>query len=298
MSVRFVCLAFLFSLLIFGRPALAETIRLDHNGITLLGDLEGDVGNDRFVLLVHGTLAHKDMELIEALQIALMDRGISSLGITLSLGISEREGMYDCIEPHRHQMSDGNDEIDAWLSWLSGQRNAPLTLLGHSRGGARVAWYVSETPHALVDRIVLIAPAYGDVMSDRLDAYRKRYDSDLGVLIRQARAMLGSGEPEAMIDVPGFLYCPDTQASAAAISSYYDNDERRNSVVTSARVDMPILVIAGSEDTVVREVPTRFRPMAESGKVDLRVIDGADHMFLDFYADDAADLVDEFVPSN
>ena len=58
---------------------------------------------------------------------------------------------------------------------------------------------------------------------------------------------------------------------------------------------MPILVIAGSLDTVVPEVPDRFLPLVDAGSVVLEIVDDADHMFLDFFAEDAADSVDGFL---
>jgi len=278
-------------------PVHAEEVSLDLDGMTLLGDVEGNVNAERFVVLVHGTLAHKDMELIDALQAALSDRDISSLAITLSLGISGREGMYDCAVPHNHQMENSNAEIDAWMEWLGTQRSGPVALLGHSRGGARVAWYAAESPNPLINEIVLMAPAYGDSMDDRLAGYKNRFGADLGAIIREARDLVASGQGDTMVDMPGFLYCPDTQATAATVISYYDDDDRRSAPVMAEKIELPILVIAGSLDTVVPEVPARFTPLADAGRVQLEIVDNADHMFLDFFAEDAADLIDGFVGS-
>lgn len=84
-------------ILLFAAPqARAETVTLDRQGLTLLGNVEGDLAAERFVVLVHGTLAHKDMELIDALQTALAERDVASLAISLSFSLSNREGMYDC----------------------------------------------------------------------------------------------------------------------------------------------------------------------------------------------------------
>lgn len=194
-------------------------------------------------------------------------------------------------------MEDALVEIDAWMSWLTARRTQGVALLGHSRGGAQVAWYAAERPHELVDRVVLMAPAYGDTMDERLAAYRSRFGADLGAVVRTARTLVAVGEADTMIDVPGFLYCTDTQASAAAVISYYDDDPRRQSPVMAEKIKLPVLVIAGSEDTVVPEVPTRFRRLADSGQISVEVVEGADHMFLDFFAEDAADLIDGFIPS-
>ena len=65
--------------------------------------------------------------------------------------------------------------------------------------------------------------------------------------------------------------------------------------VTRAALTMPVLVIAGSADTVVPEVPGRMEAIADGERLRLAVIDDAGHMFLDFYAEDAADLIAEFI---
>ena len=275
-------------------PARAETVSLDHDGLVLLADLEGDLAADRFVVLVHGTLAHKDMELIEALQLSLTDQDVGSLAISLSFAESAREGMFDCTHPHRHRMDDALEEIDVWLDWVADQRSAPVVLLGHSRGGAQVAWYAGERGHDSLEGVVLMAPAYETSLADRMKSYEGRYGADLGHFIREARALIEAGQPDALIDVPGFLYCPDTQASAEAVISYYDDEDRRDSPTMTARSTLPTLVIAASEDNVVPLVEERFQALSETPRVTLEVIQDAGHMFLDFYAEDAAALVAEF----
>ena len=61
------------------------------------------------------------MEPIANLQDVLTERGFNTLAITLSLGISDRKGIYDCAQPHRHLHTDALDEISAWLQWVGGR---------------------------------------------------------------------------------------------------------------------------------------------------------------------------------
>lgn len=288
----------LFALVFAVSSARAETVSLEHDGLSLLGDVEGGLEAGQFVVLVHGTLAHKDMELMEAMQTALADHDVGSLAISLSLAESDREGMFDCTHVHRHQMGDAVKEIGAWLEWLAERRDAPVVLLGHSRGGAQVAWYAAESPHPSLEGVVLLAPAYEASLAERMASYEERFGGDLGRAIREARDLVEAGEAETLIDVPGFLYCPDTQASAEAVISYYDNDERRDSPTMTARGTLPTLVIAGSEDAVVPLVEPRFQELSEGSRVTLEVIEGAGHMFLDFFAEDAAAMVASFNPGS
>ena len=71
--------------------ALAEEVRIRHQTIDLIGNLQSPggkpLGADGAMLIIHGTLAHHGMEIIVGLQRALEAQGIASLAITLSLGV-------------------------------------------------------------------------------------------------------------------------------------------------------------------------------------------------------------------
>jgi pimeloyl-ACP methyl ester carboxylesterase len=62
-----------------------------------------------------------------------------------------------------------------------------------------------------------------------------------------------------------------------------------------AKVAAPVLVIAGSDNNVVPDVPAKIGKIADDDKITLKIIDEAGHMFLDFHAEDAADLIAEFL---
>ena len=51
------------------------------------------------------------------------------------------------------------------------------------------------------------------------------------------------------------------------------------------------LVVAAGNDAIVPDLVDAVRPMDGQGEIALRVIEGADHFFLDLYADEAADAV-------
>ena len=102
----------------------AEEIKLQQGGITLNANLEQAEDSwptGPVVLLTHGTLAHNGMEIIATLQQLLRDNGVSSLALSLGLGLSDRHGMYDCQTPHTHHHTDALDEIGYWLAWLKSQ---------------------------------------------------------------------------------------------------------------------------------------------------------------------------------
>ena len=111
----------LFSVIgVFGILSIAATtgatkeVRIQHGALTLNGVLnliDGKPLKKDIVLMGHGTLAHNGMDTIKNLASVLNERGFSTLAINLSLGIDDREGMYDCETPHRHKHTDSLEEI-------------------------------------------------------------------------------------------------------------------------------------------------------------------------------------------
>ena len=97
--VRLVAAVAFASALIPVLPASAEPVRIVHDGRGLDGELElapGKKIQDGVLIMVHGTLAHNRMEIMRALQETLGDRNISTLAISLSLGLPDRSasGIY------------------------------------------------------------------------------------------------------------------------------------------------------------------------------------------------------------
>ena len=277
--------------------AAAEEVSLEYRGLTLNANLEAADGADGMLILVHGTLAHKDMEIIATLQALLAERGLSTLAVTLGLGLNDRRGMYDCASPHRHAMTDALDEIDAWLGWLAGRGMSAVTLAGHSNGGRQVAWFAAERGHRLIEKVVLIAPGLSSADA-RAAGYRGRYDTELAPLLAAAEAQVAAGAGDAMMaGAVDFLFCPDTNVSAATFVSYYGDDPRLDTPYHLPAIAVPVLVVVGSDDQVVRGLPEAMAPFAASGAIDYVEIEDAGHFFLDFFAEDLADAVAAFAGS-
>src|SRR5690349_22034503 len=107
--------------LVFAWPACAaeQELELSVEGRTTLATLRtpAAMGQDTpLVVMTHGTLAHKDMEVIQGVARALEQRGIASLAHTLSLGLDHRKGMYDCAVRHDYVTDDAVSEIGAWVA--------------------------------------------------------------------------------------------------------------------------------------------------------------------------------------
>lgn len=297
--VPFTLLATVLSVLCFlftPATAQAEEVRIKYEGLTLNAELslaEDSSLENGAVLIVHGTLAHNAMETITNLVGILNERDMNVLAINLSLGLDDRHGMYDCATPHRHAHLDALGEIDAWLGWLERQGAGPVTLLGHSRGGQQAARFAAEKGHSLLDRIVLLAPA---TWSEEKAAggFEKNHGVPLPEMLMKANAQIAIGKGPELMKGVGVLYCPGADATADSFVSYYQPDPRRDTPGILNEITLPVLVIAGSEDTVVPDLVEKVEPLADGERLVFSEVDGADHFFLDLFGEDVADLMEAF----
>ena len=287
--------SFILATMLFG-SAQAADVSIQHNGLILNDNLEknGSWPEGPTVLLTHGTLAHGRMEITTTIQNLLKERDISSLSITLGLGLSDRRGMYDCKTPHTHRHEDAMDEIGLWLDWLKQQGSQEVVLMGHSRGGNQTAWFAAERDEAAISKVVLIAPGTWTAEKEE-KGYLKRYGKELAPILAEAQAIVDSGKGDTSMGPMDFIYCEDTHANAASVVSYYAPDPRKNTPHLLPGINKPVLVFAGSEDKVVTNLVEQVEPLAGDGKVRLEMLDGADHFFRDLYAEDLSDLAEEFI---
>ncbi|NQU56115.1 MAG: alpha/beta hydrolase [Rhodospirillales bacterium] len=283
--------------LLTGMPfsAPAEEVTIPFKGLTLNANLqmaEGKTFTDGAILITHGTLAHNKMEFIAALQDLLVQRGFNTLAINLSLGLDNRHGMYDCALTHRHKHTDAIREIGAWVKWLHAQGTGKIVIAGHSRGGNQSAQYMVDRQVPKVLGAALIAPATWD-KDEAGKSYKNNYKVSLiSLLGKMTRTVLAKKGDTVFSDVD-FIYCPKTSVTATSFVSYYGEDKFLDTPTVLVRVKKPVLVIAGSEDTVVKDLPEKMSGIVNS-KIKLEVIEGAGHFFLDFYAEDVADKVSDF----
>jgi len=279
--------------MLFGAPAAAEEVTTRHRGLTLNANLEmaKDKGlEDGVVLIAHGMLAHNRMELIAALQRLLQDRGLSTLAINFGLGVDNRHGFFDCGRLHTHRWMDALDELDAWIGWLKTQGATEIALLGHSQGGAQVALYAADRNDPAVSAIVLLAPATFD--RERVTAgYRQRHGTDLAPLLARALELLRSGRGETRIDRIGFLSCENATATASSIAGWYGPSPLRHTPNLLPRIRQRTLVVAAGADAIVPDLIDEVGPMDGQGEISVRIVEGADHFFLDLYAEEVADAV-------
>ena len=271
----------------------AETVQTQLDGRTLNASLARTDAwpSGPVALLVHGTLAHAEMEIMASLRDMLQERGVSALSINLSLGIDDRPAtMYDCPTAHRHTHTEAVDEVGAWMDWLRAQGAGPVLLLGHSRGGNQAARYaVAHGSPESLRAVVLVAPATWDE-GRTADSYNRRFNQPLEPLLSRARSLVEAGKGDELLGPIGFMYCEDTSASARAIVSYYGEDPDMDTPRLLSRIAVPVLVIAGGADDTIVGLVEKTEPQVDGDRIALSVIDGADHFFRDLYAEEVADL--------
>lgn len=271
----------------------AGDVQLKSGSLTLNGNLQvaEEAQPGQIILMVHGTLAHNGMEIMQAFQERFSDLGLSSLAITLSLGIDDRRGMFGCDQPHKHRHTDSLGEIDAWFGWLTDQGYSRISLLGHSRGGNQVALYARAQLAHSPDALILIAPMTFSSASLDFD-YLRNHGQSLSELVAEARSEAALPARDSLMRVPAFLHCADTQVSPESFLSYYAPEYEADTPTVLQNLELPVLVIAGTEDAISPELKDR---VPQSRNIHLIEIDGADHFFRDLYADDGAEAIASFL---
>jgi pimeloyl-ACP methyl ester carboxylesterase len=269
------------------------TIKSDELGLNAVLNVAAEsINNGPLILLVHGTLAHNGMEIIASLQSLLADEAVNSLAINLSLGIDNRHGAFDCTAPHEHRHEDALTEIGTWVEWLKGQGVNQILLAGHSRGGSQVAAY-SQNPDASILGQVLIAPGTWNP-EYVATAYYNRYQKRLPTLIDVANQQATNGW---MPEPTDFIYCNNApKVKAASFLSYYQPPQTLNTPDLLVEGGLHTVILAGSEDTVVKDLPEQLE-LQEFSNVEFILVDGADHYFRDLYSDDIVEAILDSIES-
>jgi len=286
--LKFFSVALILSLSLY-QAAVAETLNLDSGGLTLQADWE-PVGEDvnEVILLLHGTMAHKDMEIIQALQDSLFENDISTLAISLSLGLDQRKGMLPCEGTHIHKHANAGKELALWVDWLQQKGVETIWLLGHSRGGNQVTSFVLTHP-GKIKGLILVAPPSVDSASLAAN-YQLHYGKSLDSVLALAQMQVANGSGQALENT-GFLHCDSASVSPQSFLSYY-RDANLNTAQSLERINLPVLVVSGTEDTVSPDIGPAAAKLNQAN-ISLLVVEGADHFFRDLYADDIVDAIVE-----
>ena len=275
----------------------AEEVTLPYKGITLNANLELSQNKsitDGVILIVHGTLAHKGMEITSALQNLLKDNGLNTLAINLSYSIDNRSGMYDCKNLHKHKHTDALSEIGVWIDYLKKRDVKKIILLGHSRGGNQAAWFASQNDDPAIKSAILVAPMTWDEKSAS-ENYKKRYKKDLQPLLERAQKLIKSGKGDTVLAHTDFLYCEDTSITAEAFVSYYAPDKKMDTPFLIPRIKRPVFLALAKDDTIMPDLIKKAAALSDNKTVHIKVFEMADHFFRDLNAEELAEEIVGFL---
>ena len=265
-------------------------------------DADGNVA----VVLLHGTLAHNRMEIINTFATLIsQDYGYPVLTPNLSLNTKERMGekiqtstkgyatLTACDIEHTHKYEDAASELGTWVEYLKQEGFEKILVSGHSRGGRQVSAFLAGNDEPSVIGGVLIASGLS-----RSERNIEKYKEDTGLDLTQLLTQFAKLSPDQYVDVPKFIYCDKPRVTAGAfISEYADNPAHSAPYNVQKIKNIPILVIGGSEDTVVPNIEAHFEALTGQNNLSVQVIEGADHFFRDLYADDAAAMIVDLIES-
>jgi len=272
-------------LLIVSVSLQAEEVTQQYLGLTINANLEltdGKSLEDGVVLLLHGTMAHNRMEIIEASQQALLDNNQNSLAINLSLGINNRHGFYDCAWPNRHTLDGGLDELDAWI-----------VIMAHSRGANQAMVYAVERKNPAVTHLVLLAP---NTNPDPKPQYEARYGETFDESLELVEKRIAAGKGNELIDNLDFSYCPKASVSANTFYSYNRVDDRfRQFPLYLSKMPIPTLIITGTRDELQPNIEKDLAAFIDGKRIRLGVVEEAGHFFRDFNIEEAVEASVEFI---
>jgi len=279
MNLKYCYIPVVFFTLLTAVAARADEVRLSYDGKTLNADrVIADEGraSDEIMVILHGTLGHKDMEIIQTLQSFLAEIGRDSLAINLSLDVDDRHGFFACELPHSHRANDAIEELGVWMNWLRTSGTKKISLLGHSRGANQAAKY-SLAGDTSISSLVLLAPPA----------------SDSSLAASELQALESMKEDDWLSDV-NFLHCEAAKVQVASYLSYLGSNANTDTVMLLPDIEVPTLVISGSDDQVSSGLGDRMTE-AVSDSVSHIEIDGAGHFFRDLYLYDVVDAIDSFL---
>jgi pimeloyl-ACP methyl ester carboxylesterase len=299
LQLRLNILAALTVTMLAAAPLRAEEVRVEVQGLTVLGNLEIARGKslkaNGVTLLLHDTLAHNRMEIMSALQELLLERGINTLAVTLSLGLNERRGLFNCAIEQDHRNEDAVVEIQSWVGWLKEQGASDITLAGHSRGGNQAAIYAAKEPDKAVKRLILIAPL-ADTARNIEAEFSQRFQQPLGPILAEAEKLVAEDQSTTLMTGAPFLGCDKAKVTAGAFVNYYGPNQNLYTPSLLPHIQIPTLVVTGDLDALSSELVPAIQGIPDAKNITLQTIAGADHFFRDLAAEDLADRIKTFIP--
>ena len=113
--------------------------------------------------------------------------------------------------------------------------------------------------------------------------------------LEEAQKLVRDGKGGAMLEHVGLLTCSDTSATADAFVSYYGPKAQVDKPDLLPKIKNPTLVVVAGNDEIVVGLDKKVSPLADGKRVQMKVVDSADHFFRDLYTDDVVEAIDAFL---
>jgi len=260
--------------------ASAKPVSLNFNGLKLNAEMNAiEDKKQPFYLILHGTFAWHGMELTTSIQSLLQEEDFGSLAFSLSLGINDRSGFFDCKQPIVSMHGNALQEIDQWVKFLKSEGYQNIVLVGHSRGGAQIAAY-AHANQSVSKQLFLIAPMTWQ-KSKVAASFEKSNKKDLASLIADINK-----EKLSKLEHQDILHCKDATITGQSFLSYYTSNPEKNTPSIISDTKMPTRLYLGTEDAITDKIMQQKNLFEKNPNVSHLLIDGSDHFFRDFYADE------------
>jgi alpha-beta hydrolase superfamily lysophospholipase len=227
----------------------------------------------QIAVVVHGSSGSSIA--VHALSKALADRGVETWAPDIrGHGASGTRGDIAYLG----QLED--DLADFVAVVRSAAPTAPLTLLGHSAGGGFALRVAASPIHNLFERTVLLAPYLGyDAPTNRPNSGGWASADIPRILALQALRKIGVNCCEALPTL-AFAVPPNSEKILAPT---YSDRLMRNFATRGYRLDLaaatkPLTIISGADDELMLADKYAEAAHAVAPSVDVKLIDGVNHM--------------------
>lgn len=228
---------------------------------------------DMGIVLVHGVALSFYMRPLPAIAAGLAEQGYAALcvntrghdwvargGNGTAFAGAAFERLEDCLA-----------DIDAAIAWLQGRGVARVALFGHSLGGLKVFYYQGTRQRADVAGVVSC--------STPKHFYRVRLEEEpeFAKHFARAQALVDTGQGGELLWAPAGSGAG--LFSAATFVNKYGPDERSDVRPYAARLGVPLLVTAGSEEPAFVAHAHELAAAAGAEQGTVRVFQGGDHYY-------------------
>ncbi len=267
---------------------------------------EPDQGSNKILVHVHGMAGNfYENKFLDFLANTLTANGIAFLAFN-NRGCEYIKDIYKVVDGWRKVVRIGDTyekfeecvlDIESAINFVEQKGFTEIHLSGHSLGGPKVAYYVSESKDKRLKSLIFLSPA--DMVG--LAKMDRDYDADM----KLAKEMIAQGKGEEIMPklIWGESYLTantymdfSDEKSKVAIFNLYDPSDKFSILST---ISVPVITIMGKKDGAlsipVEQTMERIKiALTSSKKVETVILSDANHQY-DDYQQQLADEVYKWI---